>query len=233
MNRQKHLALYFALAIHLLFLVGSASSYLAGGKPAVTGAQEVVINLAVPAAPAAKPQAKPQPKPEPKPKAKPKPKPKAAPQPEPEPEPEQEQEPELEQEDIVEEDVAVEEDNSNQAIGEQGRAGDIGEGADMQGAADTVRNRYLASVRALIEKKKRYPRRALLRRQEGTVLAHFSVLADGRVENAALSRPSGSDILDNATLQLIKRIRFAPLPQELGDQPLNISIPVNYHLPNG
>jgi len=55
-----------------------------------------------------------------------------------------------------------------------------------------------------------YPARERLLRREGTVRLLLSVLADGTVEEAGVETSSGSDPLDAAALEAVRRWRFEP-----------------------
>lgn len=56
-----------------------------------------------------------------------------------------------------------------------------------------------------------YPRAALRRRAEGTVLLHVLVDAEGRAQRIELSRSSGHRELDDAARAAVERARFRPV----------------------
>lgn len=60
-----------------------------------------------------------------------------------------------------------------------------------------------------------YPRLARARGWQGAADIELVVLADGRVETAALGRSSGFEVLDRAALEVARRSRFAPPPDSL------------------
>ncbi len=65
-------------------------------------------------------------------------------------------------------------------------------------------------IRAAIERAKSYPYLARKRGIEGTATAAFTINKTGRPENIRIIRSSGSDILDTAAMETIRRA--APFP---------------------
>jgi TonB family protein len=62
-----------------------------------------------------------------------------------------------------------------------------------------------------------YPAAAVRAAQQGTVFFRLSVGADGRVHGCAVTRSSGSDLLDSATCRLmVRRARFTPATDPQG-----------------
>lgn len=232
-----------AIAAHAVLLISLGSLTLAGGRPAKPGAQRAVtLNLsagpvqraqAAPAPP--KPESKPRPKPEPKahpiPKSKPKPKPKPEPEqpkPEPEPQPAPAATPNTQPTQGQDPRTAGQ---TSQSQGRKGIAGDPGQGAHRNGDHDNQMDRYLAKVRDTIEYNKVYPARARMRRQQGQVVIRFQVNADGRAEQVSLAGSSDSRILDQQSLDLVRRLRFPPPPSALAaNGPIPVKIPIRYQL---
>ncbi|EKF75805.1 ferric siderophore transport system periplasmic binding protein [Alcanivorax hongdengensis A-11-3] len=230
-----------AILAHGALLITLGSMTLAGGRPSKPGVQEMTLNLAAQApAPKAAPQPKPEPhhapKPKPKPrpepvvKAKPKPKPvpRETPKPEPRPAPQVAQkEPEEKTPDNSEEAAT-----QSQPQGARGIAGDPGKGAHAKGNHDNLHDRYMAKVRNLIDRHKQYPSRARMRRQQGIVEISFVINANGRAENVAVHKSSGSRILDRAATQLVQRLHFDRPPVELDTIPVPVTAPLDYNLSN-
>jgi protein TonB len=70
--------------------------------------------------------------------------------------------------------------------------------------------RVISAIRATVERAKSYPPLAKRRKQEGTVVAEFSINAKGLPENVRVTRSSGFSLLDSAARETI--IRAAPFP---------------------
>jgi TonB family protein len=71
-----------------------------------------------------------------------------------------------------------------------------------------------AEIIRRIEKAKRYPRMARKMGTEGQATVRFKIKADGKVEGVELMESSGSEILDQASLETVQRA--APLPYKEG-----------------
>ncbi|WP_294394112.1 energy transducer TonB [uncultured Sphingomonas sp.] len=56
----------------------------------------------------------------------------------------------------------------------------------------------------------KYPAAARMRRQEGVVRLRLLVGTDGRVADISLAQSSGSDLLDKAAMEVVRRWRFHP-----------------------
>ncbi len=174
----------------------------------------------VPAGPAAAVRAqeveppRPKPKPQPKPQSQPKPKPQppaARPQP-PAPDPPQRQAR-----------VAAPPPPGGSA---GSGSGDAAAGGNPAAAAD-----YFARLQAWLEKHKRYPRRARLRRQEGTVLLRFVMDRAGQVLSYRLERSSGHPLLDDEVKEMIRRAAPLPaVPAEIRRAQLEVVVPVAFSL---
>ncbi|MFA5111512.1 MAG: energy transducer TonB [Desulfobaccales bacterium] len=67
----------------------------------------------------------------------------------------------------------------------------------------------------------------------GVVVLLFTITASGQVESYRVSRPSGHDLLNEASRQTIRRVaKFPPLPSELNRQQLTIEVPLAFPLNN-
>jgi protein TonB len=95
-------------------------------------------------------------------------------------------------------------------------AGQGGEGTRFSsvpkspGDGDSV----IAEIMRRIEKAKRYPRMARKMGTEGQATVRFRIKTDGKVEGVELLESSGSEILDQASLETVQRA--APLPYKEG-----------------
>lgn len=96
--------------------------------------------------------------------------------------------------------------------------------------ADAMRT-WQSYLLAHLERHKRYPRNAQLRRQEGVVHLRFVMDREGRVATARLERSSGHTSLDDETLALIERAQpLPPPPDEMARERIEIVVPVQFFL---
>ena len=90
---------------------------------------------------------------------------------------------------------------------------------------------YIARLQAWLERHKSYPRRARQDRIEGSVLLHFAVGRGGELLAYRIQRSSGHGILDEATIDLIRRAQpLPPMPDDLDKDRLEIVVPILYAL---
>jgi protein TonB len=71
---------------------------------------------------------------------------------------------------------------------------------------------WRTQVLALVEKNKRYPETARLRREQGTAQVSFTLDRKGMVVSARVTQSSGSGALDEEALALLKRAQPFPAP---------------------
>jgi periplasmic protein TonB len=85
-------------------------------------------------------------------------------------------------------------------------------------------------VSRLIERHKRYPATAEARNQHGTVQLEFSLDRQGRVTTSRIAKSSGSNALDEETLDLVRRAQPfpAPPPEKVGTV-LSVDVRYNIH----
>jgi protein TonB len=94
-------------------------------------------------------------------------------------------------------------------------------------AMPTWQSQLLAHIR----RHKNYPRAAMIRRQEGATLVRFALDRKGKVLSYRLERSSGHAILDEETLDLIRRAQPLPAPPpEMPDDRIELVVPVQYSL---
>jgi protein TonB len=94
-------------------------------------------------------------------------------------------------------------------------------------AIPTWRNRIVI----LLERHKRYPTAAQGRHEQGTAQLAFSIDRHGRLTSSKILRSSGSTVLDNETLELVRRAQpFPPPPPELPGGEINLSVPIKFNI---
>jgi protein TonB len=171
------------------------------------------------------------------------PEPEAAPEPIPEPEPEPEPLPEPDPQPVAatrpepppERPLPAEQPATvSGAAGQQGSrdADETGSGDATAGGGIPGSSRdYAATVLAWLEQHKEYPRRARLRRQEGTVVLYFVVDRGGAVLEYRLEGSSGHLALDEEVLAMIERAQpLPPMPEDLQRDRLELIVPVEFFL---
>jgi periplasmic protein TonB len=105
--------------------------------------------------------------------------------------------------------------------------GDNAAGGGTPGASPD----YMARLRAWLEKHKRYPRSARLRRQEGTAMLSFVIDREGRVMEYSIRESSGHRILDEEVAAMIERAQPLPgFPDDLQRSRLELVVPVQFFL---
>lgn len=87
--------------------------------------------------------------------------------------------------------------------------------------------RYVEDWAAKVEKigNLNYPEAARRHRIYGSLILTVSIHSDGRLENVEITRPSGSDVLDNAAIRIVKLAApYAAFSREMREQADIISI---------
>jgi periplasmic protein TonB len=175
------------------------------------------------------------PEPEPEPIPEPEPEPEPIPEPEPQPEPVPQPAPVPTPEASAERPVpAVAQATMTGAAGQPSTraaddagSGDSTAGGGLPGASQD----YAATLLAWLERHKQYPRRARLRRQEGTVLLYFVVDRRGTVIEYRLERSSDHLALDEEVLAMIERAQpLPPMPEDMDREQLELIVPVEFFL---
>ena len=86
-------------------------------------------------------------------------------------------------------------------------------------------------LEAHLRKFRKYPRSALRRNIEGTVLIRFRMDRGGKVLSYSVERTSDHDVLDEAALAMSERANpLPPLPDEVPGESIELIIPANFNI---
>jgi protein TonB len=98
-------------------------------------------------------------------------------------------------------------------------------------SGDVKYGAYLGKIKKRILQIWQYPKKAYDRNEEGVVVVKMSIDADGSVAQAALIASSGSMLLDEGALGVVRAAApFAPLPESYSLSRLNITASFRYKL---
>jgi len=90
---------------------------------------------------------------------------------------------------------------------------------------------YVARLSVALERAKRYPNSARLRRQEGVATLRFQMRRDGSVIGWRIERSTGFPQLDEAVGEMIERASPLPRPpEEMAGEILEMVVPVRFNL---
>lgn len=82
-----------------------------------------------------------------------------------------------------------------------------------------------------LERHKRYPRSAQARRQEGVAQVRFTIDREGRVLSVQLDRSSGHSVLDEETVEMVRRASPLPAPpDEMTQDRIELVVPVQFFI---
>jgi periplasmic protein TonB len=127
------------------------------------------------------------------------------------------------------EDVAV----TDRAVvfsGEAARASSAGAGQAEKLDLDGVRQ-YRLSLAREARRFKRYPDQAREQGREGVVVVVVTTVAGVAIPQVTVSQSSGSDLLDQAALELLDiAVQTATLPESLSGQQFGLTLPIHYRL---
>ncbi len=99
------------------------------------------------------------------------------------------------------------------------------------GTNNKAQTSYKAIVAAILQKHKRYPTRAVKRRQEGTATITFTIKNDGNVINYELVNSSGYRLLDKAVVAMLQRASpLPPFPNNLKKDKITLVLPVEFYI---
>ena len=100
-----------------------------------------------------------------------------------------------------------------------------------QNQIDSIEAKYLAKVRATVEKNKVYPKAAKRLNQTGKVHVNFDILKNGEIKNVKVLGKSSFEKLDEASIELLIKIsNFDEIPEELKKSVWNVTIPIDYQI---
>ena len=100
-----------------------------------------------------------------------------------------------------------------------------------RGVSATFKASYRATISAILKRHKRYPSRALTRRQEGTVAITFISNKDGRLAGYRITHSSGHRLLDREVEKMLKRAApFPPFPIDMEQEFIRLSLPVDFYI---
>lgn len=108
----------------------------------------------------------------------------------------------------------------------------LGISSDEASAAKaSAKARWHQRVRSYLEEQKRFPRKAVVRRQQGVAIVHVIVDRHGNVLSSTLVNSSGYDILDRAAVDLFAIASpLPPPPAQAEESALVMDIPIDYSL---
>lgn len=110
-------------------------------------------------------------------------------------------------------------------------SGNAGSGPADDPRAQQQQADWYALIAAHLERNKRYPREARRDGLQGTPTVRFTVDRRGRVSNISISSSSGHTALDEATIDLMRRVSPLPaMPRSMGRDSVTISLPIEYTL---
>jgi len=248
-GRHYLLALALALGLHLaaalvLFWPGDSPQ----GRAQAAGTGGIEISLGPAGRAAGGPEethdgeelSEPEPEPEPQLEPEPEPEPESEPEPEPQPDPEPQPEPVVNEQTIKASPVSEPKIRTQPPASVAGAGGRSGtREADHTGSGDNSAGGglpgstedYAATLLAWLEQYKEYPRRARMRRQQGTVLLYFMVDRHGAVLDYRLHESSGYPALDDEVLAMIERAQPLPaMPEDMAREQLELVVPVQFFL---
>ena len=90
---------------------------------------------------------------------------------------------------------------------------------------------YFYLISAHLNRRKVYPAEARQARQQGVVTVRFTVDRQGGVTAISIKRGSGHEVLDRATLDLLRRVApLPPMPASMQRDSMTLSLPIDYSL---
>lgn len=105
-----------------------------------------------------------------------------------------------------------------------------GDSAQGGGRPGVIRD-YRSAIRAWLEQHKRYPKRALRRRQQGVAMLYFEIDRNGHVIMHEIRHSSGYAILDRAVHAMLRRALPLPeAPPEISTGALKFTVPIAFNI---
>jgi len=102
--------------------------------------------------------------------------------------------------------------------------------APVASVGPVVDRAWQAAVSGWLSARKTYPEAARQRGEEGAVALRFTVDRSGRVVNAAIVRASGSTLLDEAALGLLRQAVLPAFPSDMTQASITITTTMRYSL---
>lgn len=94
--------------------------------------------------------------------------------------------------------------------------------------------KYRGQVYQLVNKNKKYPRKAKALQQEGTVVARIQLSKEGKLLKAEIVESSNYKSLAEATLEAIQKVKkFPTIPKEYGKEEVTLRIPFKFFIADG
>jgi periplasmic protein TonB len=97
-------------------------------------------------------------------------------------------------------------------------------------ATQPVSQSWRGQFSAWLLQQRVYPEAARRNGNEGTVTVRFTVLQTGNIESVTLINSSGSGILDEAALAMLRGAHAPPFPVSMTQSSLTITVPIHYRL---
>lgn len=93
-------------------------------------------------------------------------------------------------------------------------------------------NAYASKIRSKLNRLKKYPPTAASKKVGGVVTVNFTVNRQGAVISSRMVKSSGNAALDQEAMALLKRCSpFPPMPKELSQNTLNLTVPISFKPP--
>ncbi|WP_196137680.1 TonB family protein [Aliikangiella sp. G2MR2-5] len=97
--------------------------------------------------------------------------------------------------------------------------------------ADLLSGSYTRDLINAIRKFEEYPKKALVKGEQGDVVAKVVINAQGEIEELDLIERSGSRILDRAVIRMVKKAApFEKIPTELEQTTFEFEVPISFKL---
>lgn len=94
----------------------------------------------------------------------------------------------------------------------------------------SLKESYYTQIYNTIASKKRYPKKALRFKKEGSVRVSFTILADGTFRDFKITQPSDEKIFNKAVKKLFRKLDTFEIPPSDIKLPLEVSITINYNI---
>ena len=96
----------------------------------------------------------------------------------------------------------------------------------------SIRDAYTSEVRRQIQRHLIYPKMAKRMRMQGVVMVKFRVLKDGRVMDIRII-DSPKKLLSKGAKKTLKALVLKAIPSELGEDTMDVTIPIEFKLVKG